>query len=100
LPNSVVVAFERKANIAVREGFAMSEDTITEEQRKVADEVDADLEKAFEAAQKRLTDAGFEFDPVDTGCRLCGCDGFRFGPGLRCKTPGCGHGILRHRQMD
>ncbi len=70
----------------------MKHDTLSEDQRKVADEVGDDLERAFSAAREKLLTAGFDFDP-SSGCQLCGCDGFS---GLDGTCDSCGHRVQKH----
>ena len=77
----------------------MKQDTLTDDQRKVVEEVGDELERAVDAAHDKLVAAGF--DPDSTECEVpnCDCGGFRSGGGAGCKTSGCGHGILMHANM-
>jgi hypothetical protein len=71
----------------------MKHETLTDDQRKVAEEIGDDLGRAFDAAREKLV--GFHFDPDASSCTLCGCGGFT-GFAHNCKTPGCGHLVQRH----
>ncbi len=73
----------------------MKQDTLREDQRRVAEEVGDDLERAFTAAHEKLTAAGLDVDDSSTACQLCGCDGFAGLTGT-CTTSGCGHRIQKH----
>ena len=80
----------------------MAKRTLTDEQRKVLDNVESSLSKALEDASARMAGAGFDPNEPPTngsfGCLRCDCEGFRGGPGItvRCRTPGCGHSFFSH----
>jgi hypothetical protein len=74
---------------------------LTDEQRKVLDEVEADLTRAFEAARAKKSAANFP-GPTNGSfqCLSCDCEGFVSSntrpPRLFCARPGCGHSFFRH----
>lgn len=80
-----------------RKGSTMTAKTDfrTDEQRVAAEEVAAELDRAYYAARDKLISVGIDFDLDSTRCTLCGCQGYQ-GPGIGCTTPGCGHRIFRH----
>jgi hypothetical protein len=77
----------------------MKQDTLTDDQRKVVEQVGDELERAVGAAHDKLVAAGF--DPDSTACAVpnCSCGGYRSGGGAGCKNRGCGHSIMEHDNM-
>jgi hypothetical protein len=74
----------------------MKHETLTEDQKKVIEQVGDELDSAFDAARDKLVAVGF--DPDATGCTLCECGGFT-GLDGSCDTRGCGHRIQRHLNL-
>lgn len=71
---------------------------LTGEQRKILDEADANITRAYQDAREKLSAAGWP-EPTNesTECLVCDCEEFLPAHGIhRCARPRCGHSIIRH----
>jgi len=77
----------------------MTDSKLTDDQRKIVDEVGDGVERAFDEAREQLRTARIPDGEGSTRCFRCSCPGYVFpvaGALAACDRNGCGHPFSRH----